>query len=162
MPFLDLIAKFTDAVEAGDGAALAALFTDDGVYHDTFYGEFQGRAAIQDMLENHFWRDAQAFRWDMREPVEANGIGYTNWSFSYASRLPGVEGRRIVFEGMSRFRLSGALIERYDEVFDMGIALSQTAFAPERIAKIVGKAGTALRARHAGTRHIADESPNRS
>jgi len=156
MSFPALIEKFTAAVEAGDGGALAALFTEDGVYDDTFYGAFQGRPAIRDMLENYFWRDADAFRWDMREPVEANGIGYTNWSFSYASRLQGVEGKRIIFEGMSRFRLRDGAIERYDEVFDMGIALTQTDFPADRIEKIVGKAATALRARHAATRHLTD------
>ncbi len=156
MSFQALLDRFTAAVEAGDGAALAELFTENGVYHDTFYGEFQGRQAIQDMLENHFWRDAKAFRWDMKEPVEQGGIGYTNWSFSYASNLEGVEGKRIIFQGMSRFRLKDGQIERYDEVFDMGIALSQTAFAPDRIAKIVAKAAGRLRDGHAGTRHLID------
>jgi hypothetical protein len=46
------------------------------------------------------------------------------------------------------------MIEHYDEVFDMGIALSQTAFAPDRISRIVGKAADSLRARHADTRHM--------
>ena len=156
MSFTDLLGRFTAAVEAGDGKALAALFTADGVYHDTFYGEFQGPDAIRDMLENRFWRDAEAFRWDMREPVAAGEIGYANWSFSYASKLPGVEGKRIIFEGMSRFRLQSGLIQRYDEQFDMGVALSQTAFAPERIHKIVAKAADRLRARHADGRHLAD------
>ena len=133
MAFTDILGQFTADVEAGDGHALAALFTEDGVYHDTFYGEFKGRDAIQDMLDNHFWRDAKAFRWDMREPLEGGGIGYSNWSFSYESRLEGAVGKRILFEGMSRFRLNDGMIERYDEVFDMGIALSQTAFAPDRI-----------------------------
>ena len=140
MAFTDILGQFTAAVEAGDGHALAALFTEDGVYHDTFYGEFKGRDAIQDMLDKHFWRDAKAFRWDMREPLEGGGIGYSNWSFSYESRLKGAVGKRILFEGMSRFRLNDSMIERYDEVFDMGIALSQTAFAPDRISRIVGKA----------------------
>jgi hypothetical protein len=156
MAFTDILAKFTAAVEAGDGRALASLFTEDGAYDDTFYGEFTGRDAIQDMLDNHFWRDAEAFRWDMREPLEGHGLGYANWSFSYASKLPGAEGERILFEGMSRFRLKDGMIERYDEVFDMGVALSQTAFAPDRIAKIVGKAADALRARHADTRHLQE------
>lgn len=156
MSFNDLLGKFTAAVEAGDGKALADLFVEDGVYHDTFYGEFQGRPAIQDMLENHFWRDAEAFRWDMREPVETDGIGYANWSFSYASKLPGAEGKRILFQGMSRFRLKDGAIVRYDEVFDMGVALSQTAFDAERIRKIVGKAADRLRASHADTRHLKD------
>lgn len=156
MAFQDLLARFTAAVEAGDGAALARLFTDSGVYHDTFYGEFRGPAAIQDMLENHFWRDAEAFRWDMREPVAVGDVGYANWSFSYASRLPGAEGKRVLFEGMSRFRLEGGRIQRYDEVFDMGVALSQTAFAPDRIHRIVAKAAERLRDRHADTRHLRD------
>jgi hypothetical protein len=156
MAFTDILGQFTAAVEAGDGHALAALFTEDSVYHDTFYGEFKGRDAIQDMLDNHFWRDAKAFRWDMREPLEGGGIGYSNWSFSYEFRLEGAVGKRILFEGMSRFRLNDGMIERYDEVFDMGIALSQTAFAPDRISRIVGKAADSLRERHADTRHLQE------
>ena len=158
MAFDRILTDFTAAVEAGDGQALGAVFAEDGVYHDTFYGEFQGRDAIRDMLENYFWRDAEAFRWDMAEPIEAGGIGYANWSFSYASRLEGVEGKRVVFQGMSRFRLTadGALIQRYDEVFDMGIALAQTGFAPDRIHRIVGKAARGLRDRLAETRHLRD------
>ncbi len=156
MAFVDILEKFTAAVEAGDGAALAALFTADGVYDDTFYGESQGAAAIQDMLENHFWRDAKAFRWDMVEPVEAGGIGYANWTFSYESNLGDAAGKRVLFEGMSRFRLKDGRIERYDEVFDMGIALAQTAFGADRIGRIVGKAAERLRAKHAATRHLAE------
>lgn len=156
MAFVDILEKFTAAVEAGDGAALAALFTPDGAYDDTFYGEFQGTAAIQDMLENHFWRDAKAFRWDMVEPVEAAGIGYANWTFSYESKLDGAAGKRVLFEGMSRFRLKDGKIERYDEVFDMGVALAQTAFGAERIARIVAKAAERLRSKHGGSRHLAE------
>lgn len=156
MSFTDILRQFTAAVEAGDGAALGRLFTEDGIYDDTFYGAFEGPDGIADMLDNHFWRDAKAFRWDMREPLEGNGIAYTNWSFSYESRLPGAEGKRVLFEGMSRFRLRDGKITRYDEVFDMGIALSQTAFAPDRIAKIVGKAAHVLREKHTDTRHLAD------
>ena len=62
MTFDAILSRFTAAVEAGDGTALGALFTQDGIYHDTFYGEFHGPSAIKDMLENHFWRDAEAFR----------------------------------------------------------------------------------------------------
>lgn len=156
MPFTDILRHFTAAVEAGDGAALGRLFAANGVYDDTFYGEFKGPDGIADMLDNHFWRDAKAFRWDMREPLEGNGIAYSNWTFSYESKLPGAEGKRVLFEGMSRFRLTDGKITRYDEVFDMGIALSQTAFAPDRIAKIVGKAAGALHEKYADTRHLTD------
>lgn len=54
MTFDAILSRFTAAVEAGDGTALGALFTQDGIYHDTFYGEFHGPSAIKDMLENHF------------------------------------------------------------------------------------------------------------
>ena len=46
--FPELLAQFTDAVAAGDGTALGALFTDDGTYTDTFYGAFTGRDAIRE------------------------------------------------------------------------------------------------------------------
>ena len=156
MSFEGTLAAFTAAVEAGDGRGLAAVFSEDGIYHDTFYGEFRGRDAIADMLEKHFWRDADSFRWDMLEPARAGNVGYARWIFSYRSKLPDAEGKRIMFEGMSRFALEGDLIRHYGEVFDMGIALSQTNFAPERIGKIVAKAARALRARQAGSRHLPE------
>ncbi len=154
MSFTDLLARFTAAVEAGDGQALAATFTEDGVYHDTFYGAFAGREAIADMLENRFWRDAEAFRWDMKEPVAVGDIGYAHWLFSYQSKLTGVEGKRVAFEGMSCLHLSGGLIRHYGEVFDQGIALAQTGFAADRIAKRLTREADAVRLRAAGTRHL--------
>ncbi len=41
-----MLRAFCDAVEQRNGAAFAALFTEDGVYHDVFYGPFEGRAKI--------------------------------------------------------------------------------------------------------------------
>lgn len=151
-----LLAKFTAAVEAGDGKALAALFTEDGIYHDTFYGEFQGREAIADMLENHFWRDATAFRWDMKEPLFQGDLGYAHWLFSYESRLAGAEGKRVAFRGFSCFHLKGGLIAHYGELFDQGIALAQTNFPTERMAGRLSKEADAQREAAAGTRHLAD------
>jgi len=57
---------------------------------------------------------------------------------------------------MSRFRLKGDLIDRYDEIFDIGIALSQTDFASERMARIIGKAAERLRSRALNSRHLVD------
>jgi len=45
--------------EALLGRFTAAVFTDDGLYHDVFYGAFQGRAKIAEMLEEHFGRMAR-------------------------------------------------------------------------------------------------------
>ena len=35
-----MLRTFCDAVEQRNGAAFAQLFTEDGVYHDVFYGAF--------------------------------------------------------------------------------------------------------------------------
>ena len=156
MTFDALLEKFTAAVEAGDGKGLAALFTEDGVYHDTFYGAFQGREAIRDMLENYFWRDAQAVRWDMKEPLAQGDLAYAHWLFSYESRLAGVEGKRVAFRGFSCFHLEGGLIKHYGELFDQGIALAQTNFPAERMARRLAKEADAQREAAAGTRHLAE------
>lgn len=136
MDFKILLAEFCAAVEAGDGARLAALFTEDGVYHDTFYGQFKGREAIQVMLEERFFGDAERFLWDMAHPVCEGRTGYASWTFSYTSTQPGSAGKRVVFQGMSRFDLKGGLIRHYGERFDTGMALEQLEFAPERLLKL--------------------------
>jgi len=142
-----LLDAFTKAVAVGDGAGFAALFTEDGCYHDVFYGAFRGRAAIADMLENRFHRDAGNFRWDMHDPVRDGEIGYARYVFSYDSKLAGAEGRRVVFEGVSIFRLSGDRIKDYREVANVGPGLVALGFAPERIAKILGRQAAELAAR---------------
>ena len=87
-----LLAEFTKAVTSGDGTALAALFTEDGVYVDNFYGPFEGRAAIKDMLETHFHGAARDLRWDMRDPVSDGKRLYAHYVFSYVSKMKGSEG----------------------------------------------------------------------
>ena len=137
MSFAALLSRFTAAVETGDGPALAALFTPDGIYHDNFYGEFAGRETIARMLTDHFWRDAEGFKWDMAEPVSDGRIGYARWTFSYESKMADSRGRPVAFAGISRFVLAGDQIARYDEAYNAGLAFAQLDMAPERIAKIL-------------------------
>ena len=137
--FEDLLDRFTHAVEAGDGTALGGVFAEDGTYVDTFYGPFTGRAAIRDMLENHFWRDGEAFFWVMRDALCDGRQGYARWRFGYTSLLPESAGCEVAFEGMSRFEIEDGLIRRYDEVFDSGIALFRLGMKGERIVKILGR-----------------------
>ena len=153
--FTVLMNTFASAAVAGDGSRFAALFTEDGVYHDVFYGEFRGRAAIADMLENRFHRDATNFRWDMHDPVRAGDIGYVRYVFSYDSRLRGCEGRRGMFEGVSLLRLDGDLIRDYREVANVGPGLVALGFAPDRIAKILGREARELAARPEAKGHRA-------
>ncbi len=60
-----LLRAFCDAVERHDGKAFAELFTEDGVYHDVFYGAFKGHAQIAEMIDDVFYRTATDFRWEM-------------------------------------------------------------------------------------------------
>jgi ketosteroid isomerase-like protein len=154
MEFPAMLKEFTAAVEAGDGTRLAKLFTEDGVYHDTFYGEFKGRAAIKDMLEKRFWGDAKAFKWDAYEGVADGRLGYCGWSFSYTSVQAGSAGKRVVVEGISRFRLRDGLIEHYGEKFDAGMALVQLDFAPERLVKLLRRWNEGVRAKPALQAHV--------
>lgn len=133
--FRALIERMTQAICRGDGIAAAACFAPDGVYHDGFYGEFRGRDAIRGMVENHFHANARDFSWVLSDALSNGSLGYAYYDFSYTSKLPGSEGVRVFFSGVSRVRLKDGLISQYGEVFDRGMALVQMNFAPERITK---------------------------
>ena len=150
----ELLAELARAAVAGDGGRLAALFTEDGVYHDVFYGAFAGRAAIADMLENHFHRDAMNFRWDFHDPVGNGEIAYARYVFSYDSKLANSAGRRGLFEGVSVLRLADGLIARYGEVANVGPGLVRLGFAPERVARLCARADRELAGRPEAAAHL--------
>ena len=137
--FRALIERMTQAICRGDGAAAAACFTQDGIYHDGFYGEFRGREAIRDMVENRFHANARDFSWTLADALGDGSLGYARYGFSYTSRIPGSEGKRVFFSGICQVRLEDGLISHYGEVFDRGLALAQMNFAPERIAKSLAR-----------------------
>lgn len=133
--FRALIERMTQAICCGDGAAAAACFVPEGIYHDGYYGEFRGRAAIRDMVENHFHANARDLSWTLSDALCDGSLGYARYRFAYTSRIAGSEGKRVFFSGICQIRLQEGLIARYGEVFDRGSALAQMNFAPERIAK---------------------------
>ena len=151
-----MLKRFSAAVEAGDGDALADLFTEDGVYDDYFFGPSEpGRKGIRDMLA-HFYEGGEDFRWDFHDPVATDGLGYASYCFSYRSKLPEANGARVVFEGIARFVLEGGRIKRYSEVFDRGMALAQQDFAAERLKRIGVKYADRLKATPRAARHAKD------
>ena len=123
-----LLRTFCDAVEQRNGKVLAELFTEDGVYHDVFYGAFEGRAKIAAL--------------------------YARYTFSYRSTLPEAKGGRAMFEGVAIMTLRDGKISAYHEVANTASAFVDLNFAPERIAKIVAKQGAALKARAEMQRHL--------
>jgi limonene-1,2-epoxide hydrolase len=150
-----LLKEFCDAVERRDGAAFAALFTADGVYHDVFYGTFAGRQEIAAMIDDWFHRTARDFRWDMHEPVTDSRTLYARYSFSYTSLLPEASGARVLFEGVAIMTLADGLIASYREVADVGPAFAAMNFPPERSAKLAARRARDLRAAPDFARHLA-------
>jgi ketosteroid isomerase-like protein len=149
-----MLRAFCDAVEQHDGAAFATLFTEDGVYHDVFYGAFAGRNKIAGMIDDWFYRTAKDFRWDMHSPVSDGKTLYARYTFSYLSTLPEAKGARAMFEGVAIMTLRDGLITEYHEVANTATGFVDMNFAPERIAKIFAKQGAALKARPEMKRHL--------
>lgn len=152
-PFTDLLDRFAAAVAANDGAGLAGLFAEDGTYDDGFFGAHTGRAAVAAMLRR-FHDTGSDYRWDWLEPVCVGDLGYARFRFSYRSRLPGCEGKPVMFEGMSRFRFEGGLIAHYAEAFDRGVALVQLGFPAGRIKRVLEKAASLQNATAEARSHL--------
>jgi hypothetical protein len=151
-----MLRTFCDAVEQRDGTTFASLFAEDGVYHDVFYGAFAGRATIAGMVDEHFYRTASDFRWDMHAPVSDGHTLYARYTFSYRSKLPEANGARAMFEGVAIMKLRDGQIVEYREVANAATGFVDMKFAPERIAKIVAKQGAELKARPEMQRHLID------
>ena len=151
----ELLRTFCDAVEQHNGKAFADLFVEDGVYHDVFYGAFEGRAKIADMIDEVFYRTATDFRWDMHAPLSDGRQLYARYTFSYRSTLPEANGARVMFEGVAMMELRDGKIVSYHEVANTAPAFVDMNFAPERIARIFAKQGAALKARPEMQRHLA-------
>jgi limonene-1,2-epoxide hydrolase len=149
-----MLRAFCNAVERRDGAGFASLFTEDGIYHDVFYGAFGGREKIATMIDDWFYRTATDFRWDMHEPVSDGRTLYARYTFSYRSTLPEAQGARAMFEGVAIMQLRDGKIAAYREVANVAPGFVDMNFAPERIAKIAARQGNELKARPEMQRHL--------
>ena len=149
-----MLRAFCDAVEQRHGADFAELFTEDGVYHDAFYGAFEGRAKIAELIDDWFYRTATDFRWDMHDPVSDGETLYARYTFSYRSLLPEAKGARAMLEGVAIMQLRGGKIACYHEVANTATGFVDMNFAPERIARIFAKQAAALKARPEMKRHL--------
>lgn len=150
-----LLKEFCSAVERRDGKAFARLFTEDGVYHDVFYGDFKGPARIAEMIDDWFHRTARDFRWEMFRPVSDGKMLYAYYTFSYVSTLPEANGKRVGFDGVSMMQLSDGKITEYREVANSSMGLLEIGFAPERVAKILGKEAKHIKERPEWKRHAS-------
>lgn len=152
MEFPDLILRLTQAIVHGDGADAAACFSDDGVYHDAFYGAF-AKPAIPSLVSDHFHRDGCNFIWDIHHPVADGQLAYARYVFSYDGRVAGSEGRRAMFEGVAICELRDDLLLSYHEVANTATGLAMLGFAPVRLVKLVERQGRELAARAEAAHH---------
>jgi ketosteroid isomerase-like protein len=150
-----MLRDFADAVERHDGSRFAKLFAADGVYHDVFYGAFEGRAKIATMIDDWFYRTARDFRWDFHQPVSDGTTLYARYTFSYVSTLPEAPGKRVGFEGVAVMQLRDGLITEYREVANVGPAFVALGFAPARVCKLLAREGEHLRRDPSFVRHLA-------
>ena len=137
---MSIVREFERAFNRQDPAALVACFTPDGSYHDTFFGGHAGADQLRAMFERMF-REGRDYAWRMDTVVETAAAAAAEWSFSYVvtDAVPRSTGRKVRFRGMSLFELEGGRIARYRESFDTGVALLQLGFAPDSIARVLGR-----------------------
>ncbi|HZB89847.1 MAG TPA: nuclear transport factor 2 family protein [Stellaceae bacterium] len=153
--FAALLRRMTDAAEAGDGERFAQCFDQDAVYHDYIYGDHRGRGEIARMLEGLFHRDAAEYRWRMFDPACHGDLGYA-WSLSsFVSKIPEFAGKRVVIDGMSRFRLKGGRISDYSESVNGGVAMVQLGVAAPWIEKVLQRWARQLLERPAVEAYLA-------
>ena len=152
--FPQILDAFTAAVAAGDGERFAACFTEDGEYDDVFYGIFRGRAAIADMLENHFHRDGREFDWEMLDTVSDGRHAYARWRFSYTSRMTENEGTRVLMEGVGCYILRDGLIERYEDMARTGELMVRLGLPAEKMHRTLSRMARRQEALPGAERHL--------
>jgi limonene-1,2-epoxide hydrolase len=151
--FPALLEQFTAAGIANEGARFAALFTETATYDDNFFGLHRGRAEIGAMLQR-FHDTGENYRWEFQEPVTDGALGYAWFRFSFASKMPGHEGKQVLIRGISCFRVENGLIAEYREVFDTGIALAQLDYPGDRIKRVLDKEAAAQNGSSAARAHL--------
>ncbi|HEX7884704.1 MAG TPA: nuclear transport factor 2 family protein [Phenylobacterium sp.] len=150
-----LLRALCDSCEKYKGETFADLFTEDGVYHDVFYGAFKGREGLE-AFNRLVFGAGEDYRWDMFDPVTDGRMVYARYVFSYRSTLPEANGARAIFEGVSMIKLRDGKIAEYREIALTAPALVEMNFAPERIARLAAKQGAELKGRAEAQRHLAD------
>jgi hypothetical protein len=151
--FAAMLDQFAAAGCANDGVRFAGLFTESGTYEDDFFGLFRGRAEIAQMLQR-FHDTGENYRWDFHDLVTDGTLGYATFRFSFASTMPGYEGKPVLITGISCFCFESDKIAGYRETFDTGIALAQLGFPADRLKRVLDKEAAAQNGLAAAQAHL--------
>ncbi len=128
---LATIDRLYAAMNAGDGEAMAACYTDDAVFEDPAFGELRDGAG-QDM-----WRmlcaRAHDLRVDVREREATDDRGSARWVADYTFGGPG--GRAVRNDVRAAYAFRDGLIADHRDTFDLHGWASQ-ALGP--VGKVLG------------------------
>ena len=124
-----LLQRLVDAINAGDSAAAAALYTEDGVHVDIPAGlmvegrgvQMQGREEIAAYFDEALGRVSDA-RFEPVSGRQAGDLAVLEYTFSGTY----VEfGQPVTSEGVLIFELDGDLIRRSADYYDFASILGQ-------------------------------------
>lgn len=84
-----------DAAEKHEGEKFTELFTEGGVYHDVFYGAFQGHERLRE-FNSLVFGTGKDYRWNMFDPVSDGKTVYARYIYSaIARRCPRPKVHRV-------------------------------------------------------------------
>jgi steroid delta-isomerase-like uncharacterized protein len=117
-----LLQHMVDAINSGDGAAVAALYVEDGVHEDIPAGTLaRGREEIAAFVD-----EAMGLFSDLRfEPVSGSHVGdlaVIEYDFSVTDVA---SGQPITYRGVIVLELDGNLIRRSADYYDLATVLGQ-------------------------------------
>jgi hypothetical protein len=72
----------------------------------------------------------------MVDPVCDGDLGYATYNFSFTSTMPDYQGKRVVVQATSQFRLRDGLIVEYHEAANGGIPMAQLGVPAETMARV--------------------------
>lgn len=132
----ETLEAFNKAIASVDGDAVAALFAEDGVYHDLVYGPQVGRVAIRDLFRR-VKESGRDYRADIEDVVCSETQAYGRYRFSFTTQKGTYAGRRVAIEGVGHFAFTGDLISHYQEMANQGLTLVQLGMEPEKIERVL-------------------------
>ena len=132
----DLIRRLYDALDRGDGEAMAACYAPDAVFEDPAFGELHG-AEVGDM-----WRMLTSRGGKVDVDLVEHDAASAHWVARYEFTAT---GNQVVNDVRSRFRFEDGLISDQRDDFDLRRWAAQAMGAKGRILGFTPMLGPAIR-----------------
>ena len=121
------VESWVQAWDGHDGAALRALYTDDGSYRDVPTGMVATGDAIAGFAEEFAGRLTEGLRWELRRSAGAGDVAVAEWHLRATNRglVPSAtaDGRPFDVQGATVFTLQGDRIVASSDYYDQATIL---------------------------------------